>query len=301
MAGGQPLTGDPLPQDRRGGADAFLDEMDNFPLDEKRDALAVLNSGYKPGIKVPRCNDRGELEEFDCFCPKAYAGLDERAIVPTLLSRSITVRMETKRRDARVSMWLAPDVAERVADLRDRLEAWAGRHADEVRRHRPDLLELVNRRAEVWWILLTLGELAGGEWTDRARAAARALGTGGDETDAPSTQAQLLIDIRTAFGNAETIFTESLLLYLNGLDESPWGARRRGEGLDSRGLARALRPFKIRPRTVRVDEESKKGYHVDQFEDAFARYLPPSRSVTSVTSVTTESQSQIYRHKLRWM
>ncbi len=53
-----------------------------------------------------------------------------------------------------------------------------------------------------------------------------------------------------------------------------------------------LRPFKIRPRTVRVDGETKKGYHADQFEDAFARYLAPSRSVTSGTSVTDEPQSQ---------
>ena len=36
-----------------------------------------------------------------------------------------------------------------------------------------------------------------------------------------------------------------------------------------------LRPFKIRPKEVRVGDETKQGYHVDQFEDAFARYLPP--------------------------
>jgi Protein of unknown function (DUF3631) len=87
---------------------------------------------------------------------------------------------------------------------------------------------------------------------------------------------QLLIDIRAAFGAKRTIFTEDLLAYLNGLDESPWGARRRGEGLDARGLARMLRPFRIKPKKVRVGEETRKGYHVDQFEDAFGRYLPPS-------------------------
>lgn len=268
----------------------LLDEMDNFALDERRDVLAVLNTGYKPGAKVPRCNDRGELEEFACFCAKAYAGLDERALPATLLSRSITIRMETKRSDDQVSMWLAPDVADRVADLRDRLDAWAARHVDEVRDHRPDLLGLVNRRAEVWWILLSLGELAGDEWTERARSAARQLGTGGDATDAPSTQTMLLADIRGAFGQELTIFTEDLIATLNALDESPWGARRRGDGLDARGLARALRPFKIRPKTVRVDGETKKGYRADQFEDAFARYLPTS--VTSGTSVTNEPQSQ---------
>jgi Protein of unknown function (DUF3631) len=52
-----------------------------------------------------------------------------------------------------------------------------------------------------------------------------------------------------------------------------------------------LRPFEIGPKTVRVGDEHRRGYHVDQFEDAFARHLAPSRSVTSVTSVTTAPQS----------
>ena len=54
-----------------------------------------------------------------------------------------------------------------------------------------------------------------------------------------------------------------------------------------------LRPFRIRPRSVRVGDETAKGYRVEQFEDAFARYLPLlSESVTSVTSVTTAPLSQ---------
>jgi putative DNA primase/helicase len=32
----------------------LLDEMDNYPLDDRRDALAVLNAGYKRGAKVDR-------------------------------------------------------------------------------------------------------------------------------------------------------------------------------------------------------------------------------------------------------
>jgi hypothetical protein len=60
----------------------MLDEMDNFPIEDRRDALTVLNSGYKRGATVPRCNERGELLEFEVFCPKAYAGLDARSTIP---------------------------------------------------------------------------------------------------------------------------------------------------------------------------------------------------------------------------
>ena len=138
-----------------------------------------------------------------------------------------------------------------------------------------------------------LGELAGGEWQDRAREAARAFGAGGDETDRPADQVQLLMDLDAAFGNDTAIFTVDLLTRLNNLEESPWGDRRRGEGLDARGLASLLRPFKIRPKEVRVGDDHRKGYHVDQFADAFGRYLPdPPTSATSATSATTAPQAK---------
>ncbi len=77
----------------------LLDEMDNYPLDERRDALAVLNAGYKRGATVDRCRENGDLQSFSAYCPKAYAGLDNRSLVDTLLSRSITIR---PRREARL-------------------------------------------------------------------------------------------------------------------------------------------------------------------------------------------------------
>ena len=62
-----------------------------------------------------------------------------------------------------------------------------------------------------------------------SRQAARELTTGGDNTDDVSVQVQILLDVRDAFGNEQTTFTKGLLEKLNKLDESPWGARRKGE------------------------------------------------------------------------
>jgi hypothetical protein len=278
----------------------LLDEMDNYPLDERRDAVSVLNAGYKQGATVPRCNERGDLNEFSVFCPKAYAGLDTRSIVPALLSRSITLRMEKKTAAEKVDPWIAPLVAPEAEALRERCELWAERHVEELKGHHPDLLGLTNRAAEVWWALLSIAEHAGRDWPVRARHAVQAFASGGDDTDERPEQVQLLLDIRSAFDGQETLFTKTLLSKLNALDESPWGARRHGEGLDARGLSRMLRPFKIKPRTVRVGEETFKGYHVEQFVDAFSRHLPdPSQAshpsqpapvlepdVTDVTDVT---------------
>jgi len=46
------------------------------------------------------------------------------------------------------------------------------------------------------------------------------------------------------------------------------------------GIARLLKPFGISPETIRVGEDTAKGYRLSAFEDAFARYLPPEGVTT---------------------
>jgi hypothetical protein len=112
---------------------------------------------------------------------------------------------------------------------------------------------------------------------------------------ASPTKFGLLLDIRDAFRGEDTIFTRDLLETLNAMDESPWGARRRGEGLDARGLSRMLRPFRIKPRTVRIAGETLKGYHVDQFADAFARHLSEGSEQASQASQASQPASVLER------
>ena len=122
--------------------------------------------------------------------------------------------------------------------------------------------------------MLAIADNLGGEWPARARAAARVLSAGGDEADEVPDELAILSDIREVFGERDKLATADILSELNAMEESPWPSRRRGEGLDARGLSRLLRPYKIRSRTVRLaDGKTPKGYHRKQFEDAFARYL----------------------------
>jgi len=88
----------------------------------------------------------------------------------------------------------------------------------------------------------------------------------------------LLRDIAAVFkqgGGADKLFSKDLAARLNELEESPWGdLDERGKPLDERGLARRLRPFGIRPKTVRLDDGRRaKGYYLVDLTDAFARYL----------------------------
>jgi len=58
------------------------------------------------------------------------------------------------------------------------------------------------------------------------------------------------------------------------LEESPWAEWNRGQPITPPRLARLLRPFKVRPTTIRIGEVTEKGYHKAAFDDAWKRYLP---------------------------
>jgi Protein of unknown function (DUF3631) len=173
-----------------------------------------------------------------------------------------------KRRDAVV----AGDV------IRDRLAALAAGAVEALRFARPTIpVELGDRAADGWEPLLAIADLAGGDWPDRARRAAKSL-SGHDSRDADNDDlaVRLLDDIRRVLDEiaSDRIASKDLAARLCEIEESPWGDLR-GRPLDSVRLARLLKPLEIRPRTVRFDDVTRaKGYLREQFQDAFARYLP---------------------------
>ena len=59
------------------------------------------------------------------------------------------------------------------------------------------------------------------------------------------------------------------------LEERPWDEYRAGRALTPRRLASIVRPYGIRPKNIRLEHYTCKGYDFDQFRDAWSRYLPP--------------------------
>jgi Protein of unknown function (DUF3631) len=59
------------------------------------------------------------------------------------------------------------------------------------------------------------------------------------------------------------------------LEGHPWGEVNRGKPITARWLAAKLRPFGIVRGTKRSGSDTFKGYKIEQFADAFKRYLPP--------------------------
>jgi hypothetical protein len=72
----------------------------------------------------------------------------------------------------------------------------------------------------------------------------------------------------------QTISTADLLASINADEELPFGAWNEGRGVEARRLGRLLKPYGIKPKSIRMGNGTPKGYALEDLHDAFARYLP---------------------------
>jgi hypothetical protein len=132
-----------------------------------------------------------------------------------------------------------------------------------------------NRVADNWRPLFAIAEVVGGAWPARASAAYTKL-TSHDDTNTQGIRITLLADIRDILtsGLLTRISSADLCKRLVELEEQPWPEYGKGKPISQNQLSRLLRPFDIQPRNIKVDGKSPKGYHAEDFADAFSRYLP---------------------------
>jgi hypothetical protein len=93
----------------------------------------------------------------------------------------------------------------------------------------------------------------------------------------------MLIDCRRAFVDQERLSTKDLIAALGENEEAPWGTWHKGSPISPRALARLLVPFGIRSRSIRIADETPKGYLRESFEDAWSRYLAPVSGALDAT------------------
>jgi hypothetical protein len=59
-------------------------------------------------------------------------------------------------------------------------------------------------------------------------------------------------------------------------EERPWMVLQRGKRVTPQWLAQQLQTYEIRPKTMRIGDERAKGYEMEDFKEAFRRYIPRS-------------------------
>jgi hypothetical protein len=254
----------------------LIDEADTF-LRENEELRGILNAGHAriSGFVLRVEGEKLEPALFRCYGPVAIALIGK--LPATLEDRSIEISMSRRRPGETVERMRWTELFGRLRPLRERCLRWATEIAEDLRAADPELPpELDDRAADNWRPLVAIADLAGGRWPERAREAARVLSAARTETEGASGL-QLLEDLRMLFGGRDRITTSGLVAELERMEERPWPEFRRGKPITPRQVASLLRPFGIRPTTIRLtDGAVSKGYLSESCIEAFSRYLPPS-------------------------
>lgn len=262
----------------------LVDEVDAF-LAAHEEARGILNAGFtRDSAYVIRCVGEDHMPtRFNVWGAKALCGIGK--IADTLADRSIPLRLRRKL-PGESTVKIRHVDADHFATLAGKLARFAIDNRDAVRLARPAEIEGLNDRAnDCWEPLLKIAEVAGGDWLRLARRSAITLH--GLEEEAPSVDAELLNDIRTAFmeKHALKMFGEDLLAALLADEEAPWATWNRGRPMTRRQLTARLDGFSVKSKDVRIGVVTKKGFERSAFEDVWKRYLSATTPVATATTL----------------
>jgi putative DNA primase/helicase len=251
----------------------FLDEADSAFLRGTVLATIFNTSWLNGGSKIPRTGRHGEIEEFECYGPQAFA-MRKLCMPDTTLSRCIVCMIWPKLPSEVVEDFGFCDDDE-FKVIRRKAMRWAIDNATTLRSAVPVLPPGFTNRIRVnWKMLLAIAELAGGAWPKRAREAALTLEIDRDE---PSADIRLFQGLQDIWGDVteQNRSSQNICMALRAHPSGEWN------DINPIGLAARLRPFNIHPvhnlRPTKPSEQDRArggGYRRSQFEkDAWPRLL----------------------------
>lgn len=272
----------------------LIDEADNLGLGVNGILRAVLNSGHRKGGNIRRVI-RGEPKKFSTFVPVAIAAIGSLPL--PLMRRSIIVHME-KTASSNLKRFDTNDskTTRRLNVVYRFVLEWArSKPALELDPALPK--DLKNRVADNWRPLISVADSIGPYWSEAARDAAVTFAHTYHDEDAGVI---LLSDIRDIFNTtfADRMASADLITALLDIEESAWseyrGARddQTPRKLSAGEMARLLRPFGIKPRSIwprskrHKGDSSRKGYYRAQFESAWSRYCSPAGTAAQASNIT---------------
>jgi Protein of unknown function (DUF3631) len=221
-------------------------------------------------------------EQLDTFAMALLAAIGE--LPDTIMDRAVVIRMRRRAPGEQVDPYRTRRDAPPLHDLRDQLASWARAHLRELQQAAP-VMPLEDRAADTWEPLVAIADLAGGDWPARARdAAATMTAAEAQQEEDTSAGVRLLGDLRAIFGNDDALYSTTILDRLHKLEDAPW-ADWYGRPLSTRELAKLLRPYQVRSKSVREPGTgaSLKGYARTDLHDAWQRYVPPAPQATHPT------------------
>jgi hypothetical protein len=259
----------------------LIDEADTLwgskkTAEHNEDLRALLNSGHQRGRTALRCV--GPLQvptEFPTFAMAALAGIG--ALPDTITDRAVNITMRRRAPGETVSQFRSRRDGPRLEKLRERLAEWASASVERLQDAMPEM-PVEDRAADTWEPLVAIADAMGGHWPDTARAACTMLVNAAESADEErSLGTRLLSDVRDIFAAKYVSFLPSaeLATELRRIEDAPWGDFE----LSVSKLAYRLKDFGIKTRHNPAG--TARGYRLEDFSDAFARYTRQSLSEPS--------------------
>ena len=252
----------------------LIDEADTF-LRANDDIRGILNSGHTRATAVvwrtEEKNGEWTVVPFSTWGAKVIAQIGQ--LYETLRDRSIVVPMRRKLPEEGIERLRKKD----YSHIPRKAYAWALENKSSIPELEPEIPECLNdRQADGWEPLFAIADIAGGEWPDKARTAAKILS--GAESGDEGIRIQLLTDLSVIFQEDIRIgwgSTDLIQELCERFEDHPWPTYSKGNRITPRQLAALFKPFNIKSKVER-SLGSKRGYMTEAFKDAFKRYLPPA-------------------------
>ncbi len=253
----------------------LVDEADTF-MKRDENLRGIINAGYeKDGCVLRTVGDDHVPTPFNVFGAKVISGIGK--LPTTIVDRSISLTLRRAMKHEKVER--LRDLPKHETDvIKAKLSRWTSDNLSDIATAKPQLPESIyNRGFDTWEILFQIAATLGNDWLERITVAC--LTITGNEPAEPSLNEQLLTDIKAIFESRKTDrlathdLLDSLTFDMGDGEAMRWANFYNGKAMTARQLASRLKEFKISNKPLRVNGEVKKGYDINDFKDAFNRYL----------------------------
>ncbi|HTR41173.1 MAG TPA: DUF3631 domain-containing protein [Pseudomonadales bacterium] len=231
-----------------------------IPIHEKETGHQQSTINHQP----PESTDSG-LKKYSCWCPKVIAMIGE--VPDTIADRSIVVKMARKLTTETCLPLAALDTALIKAKcLRFALDA-----RDAIAQHPKISGDGLNDRAtDTFDPLFVITRLAGTEWEQKLRAAARGLSSTADIENSGSGLILDIVDIFSDTGHEKMFSRDIVALLRDGYLKSQ---SLKYSSINEYYISKTLRQYHIKPINIRIGKEVHRGYLGIDFREALHRYV----------------------------
>jgi putative DNA primase/helicase len=239
----------------------LIDEADTiFVNGGNAELRGLLNAGlYRSSAFVLRCGNRKEPQWCSVWCPKAIALIGR--LPETLEDRSIVIPM--RRKEEPLETYRYERVRDLLEPLRRKAVRWVRDHGKALADVEPMPLPIHDRAQDIWQPLLSIAEVVGEDWPERARTAALALSGMAHEHN--SLAISLLNDVRSIFiqRQAARLPSRDIVRELARMTHRRWPDWNGGTPMTPIQLASMLSELGIRPKVIRHGQrEVSRGYRL---------------------------------------